>query len=178
MAASRSRSPWPALVLVVALALAAAIAPAYLRAAQMLSALQSGDEAAIAKLVDIEALRADLKSDVSRAVDDHYDESGVGASTKSIAAMIVAPFAGAIIDQFATPEALASVTRAALEGQPRRDFSGLLAFAAARGSFPALDAFRIRLDDGENATVLQFGRRNGLDWRLVGVDLPADALTR
>jgi hypothetical protein len=49
---------------------------------------------------------------------------------------------------------------------------------AARGAFASWDAFRVRLDDGENATVLQFGRRNGLDWRLVGVDLPADALTR
>ncbi|NDC58569.1 MAG: DUF2939 domain-containing protein [Alphaproteobacteria bacterium] len=178
MAASRSRSPFPALVLVVVLALAAAFAPAYLRAAQTLAALQDGDEAAIASHVDIAALRADLKRDVARALDAHYDESGADAAAKSIAAMIVAPFAGAIIDQFASPEALARVTRAALEGEPRRDFPGLVAFAAARGAFASWDAFRVRLDDGENATVLQFGRRNGLDWRLVGVDLPADALTR
>jgi hypothetical protein len=182
MAARRQSSPVPALVALLALALLAAFAPAYLRAAQTLEALQAGDERAIAERVDFTALRADLKADLAAALDDHYDGAGADEPVKALASMIVAPFVNAIVDRFATPEGLAETAAAAIEAQARdgpdaapRSFPDLLWAAIARGSFAAPGTFRVALGPSDRATVLTFGRA-GLDWRLVGIDLPADLM--
>jgi hypothetical protein len=185
MAARRTSSPLPALLALAVLAIAAAFAPAYVRAAQTLAALQAGDETEIARRVDFEALRADLKGDLGAALDAHYDNAGADARVKSLASMIVAPFVGAIVDRFASPEGLADVARTAIaarndandgkNAQPKT-FQELLSLSAARGGFASPNIFNVSLGREDRRTVLAFGRTGVLDWRLVGIDLPADLL--
>lgn len=184
MPAARRSSPWLALVALLLLAALALFAPAYVRAAQTLAALQAGDEAALAKRVDFEALRADLKGDLGVALDQHFDKAGADRRVKSLGAMIAAPFVAAIVDQFASPEGLAETARAALDAEKddtgaapaARSFGDLLGVATARGSFTSPNSFRVALGDPARPTALVFARTAGIDWRLAGLDLPPDLL--
>lgn len=175
------RSIWPLVALGLVLAVTLAIAPAYGRAAQTLAALQARDEATIAARVDFPALRADLETDLSAALDDHYDAAGANADVKALASMIVSPFLNAVVDKIASPEGLAAAANAALGDHPPQGFSALLGLTVAKGAFAGPGLFRLSLggdanDNKDAPTVLVFARHAVLDWRLVGVDLPPEAL--
>ncbi|MBU6372948.1 MAG: DUF2939 domain-containing protein [Alphaproteobacteria bacterium] len=169
-------SIWPMAALAIVAALA--FAPAYVRAAQTLAALEARDEAAIAQHVDFPALRADLEKDLSAALDAHYDDAGADDQAKALAAMIVSPFLDAIVEKIASPAGLAAAADAALGDRPPQGFGAMLGLAVGKGGFTGLSSFEVKLGGGadKKPTVLVFARRAGLDWRLAGVDLPPDAL--
>lgn len=174
----KTRSIWPIVALGVVVAVTLAIAPAYVRAAQTLAALEARDETAIAGHVDFPALRADLEKDLSVALDDHYDAAGANADVKALASMIVSPFLNAVVDKIASPEGLAAAADAALGERAPQGFGAMLGVVAAHGGFAGPSAFRVALGGGGDKapTVLVFTRHAGLDWRLAGIDLPPEAL--
>ena len=172
-----TRSIWPIVAAGVVGAVVLAVAPAYVRAAQTLTALEARDEAAIARLVDFPALRADLEKDLSTALDDHYDAAGASSDVKVLASMIVSPFLNAVVDKFATPRGLAAAADAALGDEPKQGFGAMMGVVAAHGEYAGPAMFRLELGNGGDApTVLVFARHAVLDWRLAGIDLPPDAL--
>jgi len=154
-------------------------APAYVRAAQTLQALQSGDQSALAERVDFPALRADLKADITGALDAHYAAAGAGETVKSLAGMIVAPLVDAIIDRAASPDGLAEIARLSRDPDaPPQTFPQLLGAAISHGGFDGPATFALSYADARarGPSRLVFARRNLVDWRLAGVDLPPEAL--
>ena len=165
-----------ALILVVVVGLGVGFAPAYWRAAQTLDAVQRSDEAALAARVDFPVLRADIESDLSKALDAHYAAAGADDTTQSLAAIIVRPFLNAVVDQAASPAGFATMAREALgpDYQPK-GMGELVSYVTARARFAGLGTFAVQVGEDDAPTSLIFARR-GLDWKLAGVDFPPRAL--
>jgi Protein of unknown function (DUF2939) len=181
--AKRSGGNWGGVIGAVVLACGAALfATPYFAAASALDALQRADEAKIEAAVDFDALKLDLSREVEAQLDAHFKSKGVGAAEKMMADMIVRPFLEQAVQQVATPQALAGMIKASRkEGDPPETYQNLVGFTLAKGGFQSFDLFAVTLEDASKpdqpAAKLQFGRRNLVSWKLVGVDLPPGALS-
>ncbi|MCM8556439.1 DUF2939 domain-containing protein [Sphingomicrobium sediminis] len=122
----------------------------------------AGDADGVSEHVDYEALRADMKDEIMAAA---QAEQGVGAELSgALMEAVISP----MIDQVVTPEALAvafaEAERAedaplpALDGEVEIDRQGL-------------NGFIVRSKDDPGQAGFEF-KRDGLGWKLVGVELP------
>lgn len=147
-----------------------AFGPAYVTAADTLAAAARGDEAALARTVDFEALQADVSGDFREALDARFAAQGLEGPMADVAAALLEPLSDAAAAALASPEGLIA---AAEEAQAPA--SGALGYAVAKGRPVGLSRFTLDLDDAAEPTRLVFTRA-GLGWRLTGLDLPPDAL--
>lgn len=179
MAQTRKRSPIGLILIALIVAVVVAFAPAYVRAAQTLDAMQRADEAALAQRVDFPALRADVEKDLSAALDAHYAAAGADGTVSSLAAIIVKPFLEAVISEIVSPAGLAKIVKTTLDrDEAPKPFGDLVGVALSKGGFAGVSTFRIALDDDDpktEPTRLVFARY-GLDWKLAGLDFPPGAL--
>ncbi|HEX2794952.1 MAG TPA: DUF2939 domain-containing protein [Croceicoccus sp.] len=127
------------------------------------SAAQSGDSPRLERRVDFPAFRESLKSEVGGAI----ERRGIGG-IGSVVAKASADFA---IDRFVNPETIAQLVRT---GQA--DGVGIAVRADEREPVSwrieggDLNSFRVTGPDPRGALVF---RREGLGWRLAGIDLDA-----
>jgi hypothetical protein len=137
----------------------------------MRDAAKDHDEAKLSAYVDYPALRADLKRDLgayvaAEAAKNSSDDGG------RLAASIAAAFLGPVVDTAVSPAGVEAMfasedrTAAAAVGNPAR---------VAAGDHPVierdgLNSFRVHGADLSKGALLF--RREGLGWKLVGVDLP------
>jgi Protein of unknown function (DUF2939) len=139
------------------------------------TAVRNGDEAALEKIVDFDAVRTNLKADLHQAIDSK-DRSREDRPLASIGAAIGGAIADGAVDAFVTPRAVAAAVRgrASLRSDAAEDDVDRVDFDIDR-SGPSRFYARARTDDrdGVRAT-FQFARR-GLGWRVVRLEVPGFA---
>ena len=180
----RRDRPLPTVLAAAALVFCIAFAAAPLLAFRAVrSAAHFGDVAALSELVDYNAVRQSLRTQVRPASAERQPPSDllhdpVGAIRRALEP--VSPQAD--VDRYLTPDALASLTEGrdiAVQPSPA-DSGGLFG-----GPVPAVRYWgteRVRLGvmdpaDDERETVFTFKRENLFQWRLVGVLLPPQAIS-
>ena len=142
---------------------------------QMRDAAQANDADALSAYVDFPALREDMKSEIMArlVVEAQKDKSGMGALGKAMATAMIGP----MIDGFVSPAGL----RAAFIANRNRDAAQPT--NKATGAFDVSDNVEIERRSFDEFAVSNKTRpdgkmifkRQGLGWRLSGVDLPAPA---
>jgi hypothetical protein len=177
-------SPLPMVAGVVALiaAVAAAFGPGYGAAVGTLDAMQKADAAGLQKNVDFVALREDVSSDLRAAFDAEMKRQGLDETGIAVARNFVSAPINALVDRIATPEGMAALLKPT-DGQERKIYPAheLLAGAVANGRLTGLDGLEIAIPDGakkrDELVRLTFKRVGLLDWKMVGVTYPANALS-
>ncbi len=163
-----------ALVTIVAVSGGLYFGSAWIAAANTLQALQNADAAALARQVDVEAVRENLKQDMVRAAQNRAalggleglaGLAGLGLSTGA------ASLADSVLSRALTPETMAK----ALASQRPADaktygFPELVGGAAVRGRFEGQDRFNLPIEGGDGTTYLIFARRNLIGWAVVDVE--------
>jgi hypothetical protein len=176
-----SSLPWVAAgVAVVALA-AAAFGPGYSTAAATLDAMQRADAKALEKNIDFVALRTNVTDELKSLFDAEMRKQGLDDTAIGVARSFVAAPINAIVDRIATPDGMAAL----LQPQPDQErtlYTGpqLAGAALVNGRLTALDQLEVAIPDGKKTrdelVRLKFKRVGLIDWRMVGVHYPPNAL--
>jgi hypothetical protein len=135
----------------------------------MRDAAKNHDEAKLSAHVDYPALRADLKRDLGAyvAAEAVKNSSEGGRLTANIATAFLGPVVDAAVSPAGVEAMFASEDRtAAAVGSPARVTAGDHPVIERDG----LNSFRVHGADLSKGALLF--RREGLGWKLVGVDLP------
>lgn len=158
-------------VLAVALIVGWWIASPWWTLRSLQTAARAGDAAGVVELVDLPALRDDLKGEVMASLAAEAQRTGDPAAR--VGAALGGALVGPMIDGLVTPAMLATAF-AARAGTPKTARS-VPSRVFDVGEAPTtervgLSEFRL-VPTGAAGGALVF-RRRGLGWRLVGVDLP------
>lgn len=141
----------------------------------MQTALKEKDAATLSSFIDYEALRTDLRNDVQTSFDRRFgnDTGGLLGGAGALAMMMVDP----MVDHMISPEGMqammgmsvaAPVAGVSISKQAEGDDpSKAAAFTIERDGF---DTLRVRPKDHADVFALVF-TRDGLSWKLTGVDL-------
>ncbi len=141
----------------------------------MKSAVEARDAAALSGYIDFAELRADIKSEARAAM------MAEAAKSKDPMASAGMALGGALVDQMVdnavTPEGVKMLMAkgAAAGGAPKAAAKLQENFSAMEIERKGLSEFNLRNPKDPKAAVLQF-RRDGLSWKLVGIDVPPEAL--
>lgn len=145
---------------------------------QMQGAALRGDAHGFAQYVDFQELRGSLKAEIRTRLAAEAAATPP-TSLRAIGIGLAMGFVDQMVDSAVTPEAvgvaLASLAEAGeMVAVPGLESLGLLAAPDLEIDRMGVDRFRVSLaDGGENAALLF--RRDGLGWKLDGVDLPEKA---
>lgn len=137
----------------------------------MQQAARAGDDAAVASHVDFPALRDDLKGEVMAGLVEEARRSGDPSA--QMGAALGGALVGPMIDGLITPQMLATAfaaradTAKTARSVPSRAFDVGEAPTIER---TGLSEFRLVPTQAKGGALVF--RRQGLSWRLVGVDLP------
>lgn len=145
---------------------------------QFQKAAQSHDAAALSANIDFEALRSDLKADLASAM---QEKAKSNTGNEAAGAMLASAFAGQMIDQMVTPrgvETLMNRAKAQSKGPtggidmgPDLNSLNMSKFDIQRSGF---SEFRLINKEQPDSGALVF-RRDGLGWKLAGIDIPKEA---
>lgn len=172
---------WPVIIVVLVVALGAGwyFGSPYWTLRQVQTAVQSHDAAALNDKINFEALREDLKVDLVAAMQDEAKKRG---GTEAAGAMLASAFAGQMIDQMVTPKGVEMMMdraksqggggAAAAMGAPDLNKFDTSKFDIQRSG---LSEFRLINKESPEDGALIF-RRDGLSWKLAGIDIPKGAL--
>jgi Protein of unknown function (DUF2939) len=141
---------------------------------QLRDAAKAGDEAALEARVDFPALRDDLKQEASAAMAREIadnPENPLGAAGATFGMALVGP----MIDAFVNPDMIARLVREGKTGnadaeEVPSEQAGEADWQVERNGLSTFIARPVS-DDGEPGPELEFAR-DGLGWRLVGMNLP------
>ncbi len=165
----------PAFLITAAVALTAgwAFGSPYWTLKQMRDAAQAKDTDALAAYVDFPALREDVKSELSAKVmaDSAKEEGGLAGLSKMFGLAMV----DKIVDGMISPTGL----RVMFAGADVADGADQSPMQVSLGDVDiertGLSEFKLHITKpGDEKAVLVF-HRDGLGWKLAGLDLPADA---
>lgn len=130
-------------------------------------AARDGDVARLEGRVDFPAFRDSLKSQIENRIETEAAERG--GPLGSLGSKLAKAGTGVVVDTVVTPETVAQMIRtgqaAGLVISRRESEREPVAWRFERGGF---DTFRLAAEEGSGALVF---RRDGLGWKLVGVDL-------
>lgn len=141
---------------------------------QMRAAADKGDAKALSAYIDFPAFRADLKSELGAAMTKKIAETGEKNNPFTSFGMAIAmTFVDKMIDTMVTPAGM----RAMFSSDAATAEKSLTQVQAGRNDLEVehvgLSAFRVREAGQGNKAILVFNR-DGLGWKLVGIDLPLD----
>lgn len=148
----------------------------------LVRAARSGDEAALARLVDFPAFRQSLKDELNARLMAEMRAEGGGDDALSGLGMLLAPtVVSGAVDAFVTPQAVAVMVRSGRAPKARPDGADAEP-ANADGSevkltygYRDLNTFAVTLtrkDRPGEPVVLLMERRGVVDWKLAAIDLP------
>ena len=171
------RLKWLGFVAAIAVVLAAGgwwFASPWWTLRAMREAAAAHDEKALSAHVDYPALRASVKSEIAKQMAG----SGGGEGGETLAT-VVAAIAGPIVDAAITPQGVQAmfevrdVTKQGGAALPAN--GGMLPRLPAANDHPTIerdgiDQFRVRWQEQGTGTMVF--RREGLGWKLAGIDLP------
>lgn len=143
----------------------------------MQTAVEARDADALSAQIDFPALREDLKAEMSAAMMAEAQKNG---SEGAAAAMLGAAFADKMIDGMVSPTGVkmlmanadkgAAAGKAGLAGAPDLNKLNSDNFTVERSGF---SEFKLRNKKDPNSGAMVF-RRDGLGWKLAGIDIPAE----
>ncbi|MBH9536913.1 DUF2939 domain-containing protein [Novosphingopyxis sp. YJ-S2-01] len=148
---------------------------------QLKDAAEDGDADALRDRIDFPAVRESMKAQLSAAMAKKIAEEpsdGFGALGGALAMGMVGP----MIDGLVTPEFMAAMIE---KGKAERKAGQADPAASTTNAKPVdwtierngFDRFRARPEGDESGAALVF-TRDGIGWKLVSLDLPADGLSR
>lgn len=130
-------------------------------------AARDGDVARLEGRVDFPAFRDSVKGQIESRIESEAEARG--ASLGPLGAKLAKAGTGVVVDTVVTPETVAQIIRtgqaAGLVISRRESEREQVAWRFERGGF---NTFRLAAEEGSGALVF---RRDGLGWKLVGVDL-------
>lgn len=145
---------------------------------QFQKAAQSHDATALSSNIDFEALRTDLKADLASAMQEKAKNN---SGTEATGALFASALAGQMIDQMVTPQGVETLMNRAKaqSGGPKAGISmgpdlnslDMSKFDIQRSGF---SEFRLVNKEQPDNGALIF-RRDGLGWKLAGIDIPKEA---
>lgn len=147
----------------------------------MQTAVEARDADALSAQIDFPALREDLKAEMSAAMMAEAQKNG---SEGAAAAMLGAAFADKMIDGMVSPAGVkmlmanadkgaavgAGAGQAGLAGAPDLNKLNSDNFTVERSGF---SEFKLRNKKDPKSGAMVF-RRDGLGWKLAGIDIPAE----
>ena len=168
---------WGALALVIALVGGWYVASPMMALKNMQTAMEARDAEALSAQIDFPALREDLKTEMTATMMAEAQKRG---EQDSAGTMLGMAFADKMIDGMVSPAGIkmlmanadsgAAVGGAGLNGAPDLNSFNSTDFDIERSGF---SEFKLRRkDDPQNAAIIF--RRDGLSWKLAGIDLPMD----
>jgi hypothetical protein len=136
----------------------------------IVEAAREGDEAALEERVDFAALREQARGDLREEIAERTEGRG---ALEQIGGALAGQIAGGAVDAALTPQGMAQLVEAGAFASPlipERYRKQELSWDVERGGF---DSFRgvSTFEDGTSGPVLLF-HRDGLEWDLVGFELP------
>ena len=142
----------------------------------MVAAAQENDEARFSSYVDYDALRTDMKSELTSRLQEEAKRDG-SAEAKLGLAMGMAMM-GPIVDSMVSPKGMKTAFANLAKEQQAAKSQGQSKDGGTKGSFPAdpeirrqgLNRFIVTGKDTPDSGLV-FERR-GLSWKLSGIDLP------
>jgi hypothetical protein len=174
--------PWLAGAAAVVALLAGGFGPGYGAAVGTLDAMQKADVAGLQRHIDFVALRDDVSTDLRTAFDAEMKRQGLDETGIAVARNFVSAPINALVDRIATPDGMAQLLQAT-PANDRKIYSAqaLLSGVFANGSWKGLDALEVAIPDGnkkrEELVRLEFRRVGLIDWKMVGVTYPTNALS-
>jgi hypothetical protein len=149
------------------------------------SAVQNGSKDQLGALVDFPAVRDDLKAQMNARIVQALSEPDMKDNPFAGLAALVAPaLVGRMIDAAVTPDGISALIRngkidqASVQERPSAG-SGTEEPAVTRMGYLTLDRFKVSLDSPRTPPAsmsLVLERRGILTWKLIKIELPADAL--
>lgn len=166
----------PAMRATLAVSLAALVALAgwiiagpYLVTGDIRDGLRAGDAQLLARHVDFEAVRADLKQQLKASIVRQAQADRADNPYASLAQDIALSLVDRMVDAIVTPQGLARLARGSARATGDEAAEP---FAGARYDWEALDRFAIRVPAAQDNEVVFVLTRDGLVWRMTGIRLP------
>jgi len=152
----------------------------YWAAHELEQAARSGDADRIEMLTDMPAIREGLKSQISAALNRklNADPDTRRNPFAALGALIAPVLIGKAIDAYVTPDGIANILQSGKPTVQQSDPAAQRPRYAAEDEYLGLDRFRVRLHDKNSdaqGPALVFERRGFVTWKLVRIDLPANA---
>lgn len=139
-------------------------------------ALSQNDSAALAECVDFPTLRQNLKTQLQSRANSGLNAIAPSGILSQIAGGIAGGVIDASVDAFVTPTGLNSLLAGvSLAGTRLPSAAGAAPRSRlenAQGSFESLSTFVVTVPSSSNNVVIELSR-NGLDWQVTNVRLPA-----
>jgi Protein of unknown function (DUF2939) len=144
----------------------------------MEEALTARDANKLSQFVDYEALREDLRADVTATFNQRF--GGADAGALGGAGLLAMAMVDPVVDQMISPEGMQAMMGVAQTGTAAAAMGGVSVSAAGKGEASpkftlhrdGINTLRIKPEGHEDAFALVFSRR-GLGWKLTGVDIGA-----
>ncbi|WP_420384346.1 DUF2939 domain-containing protein [Novosphingobium sp.] len=143
-------------------------------------AAKNGDADTIDMLADMPQIREGLKSQISAvlAAKLNTDPDIKGNPFAALGALIAPALVGKVIDAYVTPEGIARILKNGKPTAQTPDAAVPAPHFTAQDDYLGLDRFRVRLHDttaDRAGPSLLFERRGFVTWKLIRIELPADA---